>query len=118
MISRRCRRSLTETFTINGPQPDTDQTADTGWTFLSNHGHVLVCLAQDPNQRLRDIAQRVGVTERSAFSIVHDLIHAGVLERVRLGRRNTYVVHADVSPHHTAKPTLSVHRLLTAIGEQ
>ena len=86
------------------------------WKLLSNHGHVLVCIARDPNQRLRDVANQVGITERSAFSIVRDLLDAGVIDRTRTGRRNRYVVHADVSPLHPTKPSPSVRRLLAAFG--
>ena len=58
------------------------------WTFLSNHAHVLVCLAQDPDARLRDVALSVGITERAVQKIVSDLAAAGVIERERAGRRN------------------------------
>lgn len=62
------------------------------WTFLSNHGHVLVCLAVDPDSRLRDIAERVGITERATQQIVRDLEQAGYVVKERMGRRNRYVV--------------------------
>lgn len=74
--------------------------ADAGWTFLSNHTHVLVCLAADGAQTLREVASKVGVTERAVQRIVADLEEAGVLERERDGRRNTYVIHADVPLRH------------------
>lgn len=73
---------------------------DTGWTFLSNHTHVLVCLAADGAQTLREVAAKVGVTERAVQRIVADLEGAGVLERQRDGRRNAYVIHADVPLRH------------------
>jgi DNA-binding MarR family transcriptional regulator len=63
-----------------------------GWTFLSNHGHVLVCIAGDADLRLRDIASRVGITERAVFSIVNDLEADGYLTRIHVGRRNRYGV--------------------------
>jgi DNA-binding transcriptional ArsR family regulator len=72
----------------------------TGWTFLSNHTHVLVCLAGDGTQTLREVAAKVGVTERAVQRIVADLEEGGVLERRRDGRRNTYVIHADVALRH------------------
>lgn len=62
------------------------------WTFLSNHGHVLVALASDPNARMRDVALSVGITERAVQLIVRDLHQAGYLEVQRVGRRNTYRV--------------------------
>ena len=58
------------------------------WTFLSNHAHVLVCLALDRNARLRDVANDVGITERAVQKIVGDLEHAGIIVRERAGRRN------------------------------
>ena len=65
------------------------------WTFLSNHGHVLVCLARDPEARLRDVAVAVGITERAVQKIVSDLEDGGVVERVRDGRRNRYRLFLD-----------------------
>ncbi|MFM7298688.1 MAG: MarR family transcriptional regulator, partial [Planctomycetota bacterium] len=57
------------------------------WTFLSNHAHVLICLAQEDSPRLRDIAGRIGITERAVGAIVHDLEEGGFLKRGREGRR-------------------------------
>lgn len=62
------------------------------WTYLSNHGHVLVCLALDADVRLRDVADRVGITERAVQQIVRDLERAGHVRRSRVGRRNRYLV--------------------------
>ena len=72
----------------------------TGWTFLSNHTHVLVCLSADGAQTLREVAAKVGVTERAVQRIVADLEEAGVLERAREGRRNTYRIHSGVPLRH------------------
>ncbi len=66
------------------------------WTFLSNHAHVLVCLAIDPDARLRDVALSVGITERAVQKIVSDLEEAGVIIRERSGRRNSYRLDLDV----------------------
>ena len=63
------------------------------WTFLTNHAHVLLCIAADPHVRLRDVAETVGITERAAQRIVADLEAAGYLERERVGRRNRYRLH-------------------------
>ena len=65
------------------------------WTFLSNHAHVLVCLATDPDARLRDVAVRVGITERAVQKIVSDLEDGGVIAKVRDGRRNHYRLFLD-----------------------
>ena len=65
------------------------------WTFLSNHGHVLLCIAREPEIRLRDVAEQVGITERAVQRIVADLEEAGYLSRAREGRGNRYELHAD-----------------------
>jgi len=64
------------------------------WSLVTNHGHVLACIAADPDARLRDIAVSVGITERTAFEIVVELERAGYLTRTRIGRRNRYEVPA------------------------
>lgn len=66
--------------------------SDGRWTFLSNHGHVLVSLARDPDARTRDVAEAVGITERAVQQIVRDLVAQGYLEKTRVGRRNHYAV--------------------------
>jgi Winged helix-turn-helix DNA-binding len=68
----------------------------TSWTFLTNHARVLLCISQDPGIRLRDIADRVGITERSAFAIVLDLAQAGYVVKEKDGRRNRYRIQADL----------------------
>ena len=64
------------------------------WTFLTNHAQVLVCIANDPGIRLRDIGERVGITERAAHRIVTELADAGYITRQRNGRRNHYTINA------------------------
>jgi hypothetical protein len=63
------------------------------WSFLTNHARVLLCIAQDPGLRLREIGDRVGITERAAHRIVDELADAGYISRTRIGRRNHYAVH-------------------------
>ena len=65
------------------------------WQFVTNHTQVLLCIARDPDVRLRDIADSVGITVGSAQRIVGDLIEAGFVERTREGRRNSYVVNRE-----------------------
>ncbi|WP_277452340.1 winged helix-turn-helix domain-containing protein [Janibacter sp. DB-40] len=62
------------------------------WTFLSNHGHVLLAVATDPDRRVRDIAAEVGITTRATVTILNDLEDAGYLRRTRIGRRTHYTV--------------------------
>jgi predicted transcriptional regulator len=63
------------------------------WVFLTNHAHVLLYIARDPDSRTRDIAERVGITERSAQRIVSELIAGGYLKRTKIGRRNRYEIN-------------------------
>lgn len=86
------------------------------WTFLSNHGHVLVCIAEDPEIRGRDIAERVGITERAAQGIVADLVEAGYVSRDRVGRRNQYEINTDLPLRHPVEHEHSVGELLAALG--
>ncbi len=86
------------------------------WTFFSNHGHVLVCLAGDPDLRTRDVAELVGITERSAQAIIGDLVEAGYVTRTREGRRNRYEVHGDVPLRHPLEQDHTVGELLVTLG--
>lgn len=86
------------------------------WTFLSNHGHALVCLAADPDILLRDVAVQIGVTERCAQQIVSDLEASGVIERTRRGRRNSYVVCRQVQFRHSLESTLTVGEFVDLVG--
>lgn len=70
------------------------------WTFLTNHGHVLLAVADDPNLRLREIASQVGITERATQLIIGDLIDDGYLTREKIGRRNHYSVAFDAPLRH------------------
>ena len=87
------------------------------WTFLSNHGHVLLCIARDPDIRLRDAASRVGITERATQRIITDLVDAGYLTRIKNGRRNRYEVHADQPLRHPIESHRDVRALLEAVFE-
>ena len=85
------------------------------WTFLSNHAHVLVCLALDPDARLRDVALSVGITERAVQKIVSDLEEAGVIIRERSGRRNSYRLDLDVPLRHALESHKTVGTLLSLV---
>ncbi|MBS1818901.1 MAG: winged helix-turn-helix transcriptional regulator [Acidobacteria bacterium] len=85
------------------------------WTFLSNHGHVFLCLAHDPDARLRDVAVEVGVTERAVQRIVADLEEAGYLRRIRVGRRNSYEINPDQPLRHPVESHQAVRSLLALV---
>jgi predicted transcriptional regulator len=67
-----------------------------GWSFLTNHAQVLLCIAHDPKARLREIGEAVGITERAAHRIVVELAAAGYISRTRNGRRNHYTIQSDL----------------------
>ena len=69
--------------------------SDRSWQFVTNHTQVLLCIARDPDARLRDVADLVGITVGSAQRILSDLVDAGFVQRRREGRRNRYVVNRD-----------------------
>ena len=85
------------------------------WTFFSNHSHVLFCLAREPGVRLREVAERVGITERAVQKIVADLEEAGVVIRHREGRRNRYTVQMDVPLRHAVEEHRTVGQLLNLV---
>jgi predicted DNA-binding transcriptional regulator len=85
------------------------------WTFLTNHAHVLLCIARDPEVRLRDVAQAVGITERATQRIVADLVRDGYLTRKRIGRRNSYEVHAELPFRHPVEQSNQVGALLSLL---
>ena len=74
------------------PPPPASPQAFRGWTFLSNHAHVIIVLAAQPDLRLRDVAARVGITERAVQRIVADLVAGGFIAATKVGRCNTYAV--------------------------
>lgn len=85
---------------------------DHTWTFLTNHLHVLLCVAQDPTTRQRDIAERVGITERSAGAILADLEATGFVVKTRSGRRNEYQINVDMPLRHPLEAHHTVGELL------
>jgi hypothetical protein len=94
-----------------------ESTRRTAWTFLTNHGHVLCCLAEEPDVRARDIAARVGITERAAQTIVSDLVTEGYVTRIKEGRRNRYVIHPDVPLRHSLESDRTIGDLLGSLGK-
>lgn len=85
------------------------------WTFLSNHAHVLLLIAGDPEIRLRDVAERVGITERAVQRIVADLEAGNYIERERSGRRNHYRVHPKMPLRHPVEAHRTVGTLIRLV---
>ena len=88
------------------------------WDFLTHHAHVLVCVAQDPGVRLRDIAASVGITERGAHKILSELVEEGYVQRERHGRRNRYQVMPDLPLRHPLVQEQEVGQLLEVLLRQ
>jgi predicted transcriptional regulator len=88
---------------------------DPDWTFLSNYAHVLVCLAKNPEARLRDVAERVGITERSTQRLITHLDEAGILTRVKHGRRNSYYINTNAHLRHPIEEDCTVGELLKLV---
>lgn len=86
-----------------------------GWTFLTNHAHVLLCIAENPDIRLRDVAEKVGITERAVQRIVVELEEAGYLTHERVGRRNSYEVKPHLKLRHPLEDHLEIGALLRVL---
>ncbi len=86
------------------------------WTFLTNHGHVLLCLSRDPDLRIRDLAVRVGITERAVQRILHDLVEDGYIDVTKAGRRNHYVVQDHLPMRHDIESHVDVAALVALLG--
>jgi DNA-binding Lrp family transcriptional regulator len=89
-----------------------------GWTFLSNHSHVLLCIAEDPDVRLRDVAVRVGITERAVQRIVAELEEEGYVSIEKVGRRNRYQVNPDLPLRHPLEDHLAIGALLRVLTQR
>ena len=89
---------------------------DKPWTFVTSHTQVLLCMARDPDVRLRDVADTVGITERAAQRILADLVEAGYVERARVGRRNRYTINPDLAMRHTSQQGYEIGDLLNLLN--
>jgi DNA-binding IclR family transcriptional regulator len=86
------------------------------WSFLTNHARVLLCIAHDPGVRLRDIAARVGITERTAYGIVTDLAGAGYVVKQKDGRRNRYQIQAHLPLPESAGRERTIGEVLAVLA--
>ena len=96
------------------PTPGTSPGAPT-WTFLSNHSHVLICLHREPDLTVREVAQRVGITERSVQRIIGDLEDGGYLTRERVGLRNHYIFDTSESLRHPIEAHCQIGDLIDLV---
>lgn len=96
---------------------DKSYSNSTSWTFLSNHTHVLLCLAHDASMRIRDIALKIGITERAVQRIIANLTESGYIDRIREGRCNKYVIHNDQHLRHPIEAHRRIADLIRLIFE-
>jgi DNA-binding IclR family transcriptional regulator len=85
------------------------------WTFLTNHAQVLLCVAETPDIRLREVAEHVGITERATQRILAELVDAGYVKIERVGRRNHYTVDREHAMRHSAQVGYEIDALLKAL---
>ncbi len=85
------------------------------WTFLTNHAHVLLCISDDADARIRDIAERVGITERAVQRIVSELEADGYISRMREGRENRYEIHPDLPLRHPIERHRAIRDLMKMV---
>ncbi len=90
--------------------------SETNWTFLTNHAHVLICLADGRFETLREVSLRVGITERAVQRIVSDLEAGGVISRTRDGRRNRYEVNPSIALRHDLEAHKTVGDLMKMVA--
>ncbi len=98
--------------------PKKDNIINDKWTFLTNHAHVLLCIAEKPNLRMRDLAQMIGITERAVQGIVADLTEGGYLDVEKGGRCNIYTTHGDKHLRHPVEAGHHVADLLRLLGKR
>ena len=99
------------------PAPGRKTNGSHRWTFLSNHAHVLICLARDPDLLLREVASEIGITERAVLNIVADLEEEGLVTRFREGRRNFYELNLEKPLRHPIERHRTVEDLVDMVLE-
>ena len=87
-------------------------TESAGWHFLTNHSHILLCISEDPDITVRELAQQVGITERAVMRIIGELDDADVIDRTREGRRNHYTINSDRQLRHPVESHCTVGDLI------
>jgi len=97
------------------PKKPASTEASQTWTFLSNHAHVLVCVAKNPDVRLSEVAALVGVRERTVHRIVHELIDAGYISVTKEGRNNVYSVNLDKPLRHPLEADHNIQAIIAPL---
>lgn len=114
----RAGRALAQTRTTDrgGPAPNRRAESEREWTFLTNHAHVLICLAKSGSMTARELGLRIGITERSVQAILADLVAGGYLDKTKVGRRNHYTVNTWGRLRHPIESAHTVGELIDAVG--
>lgn len=115
MMSRAPRKSATARSAVRRPTPTGAPAEVSGWTFLTNHAHVLILLSKAPDTVLREVALQVGITERAVQRIIADLERDGFIEREKVGRRNTYRIRPKQPLRHPIEAHRSIGDLIDLI---
>ena len=97
---------------------NTNRRKRVNWKFLTNHSHVLICVMRNPNLLVKEIAQRIGITERAAQSVLRDLEDSGYVEVRREGRRNRYKVHSELPLRHPLYEGHSIGEFLEILAKE
>jgi predicted transcriptional regulator len=87
------------------------------WTFLSHHAHILIALDKDPDSKIEDLAEILGVTPRSVVNVLNDLVDGGYLTKSKLGRRNHYQISKDAYLRHATSAQKRVGDLIQSLGQ-
>lgn len=110
------RPSKSRSVAVTPPVAPLSELAGPQWTFLTNHGHVLVLLSRNPSLVLREVAFRVGITERAVQRIIADLESCGFIEREKIGRQNHYRIRANKPLRHPNESHRTIGELLALIN--
>jgi predicted transcriptional regulator len=94
-----------------------ETTSNSGWTFLSNYAHVIICLHRYPDSTLREVSLKVGITERAVQKIVADLERDGFIEKEKIGRKNHYKIFHNKLLRHPLEDKKSIGDLITLLNE-
>ena len=87
------------------------------WTFLTNHGHVLIILSRNPDIRISELSEQTGISQRQVSNILRDLYESGYLTKQREGRRNTYKIRANAPLRHESNKEHTVNELIKILGD-
>ena len=117
MAARSATKSKARSSSNNGTRKDAG-TREPTWTFLTNHTHVLLCLHEDPESTLREVAQRVGITERSVQRILSELEEGGFVTRDRVGLRNRYRFKTNVALRHPIEAHCKIADLIRMVEDK